>query len=218
VETKADGSGTVVPAQTVYIGKNLTVYSITRDQYGNFVGNPETNWSLTAISGGVLDTDLSAASGASVTFTGHAVGTAVIHAEITDLTSVDSGALTVKKKSSSTGSGGGGGGAPPPAAPSLQVAGLNTASPVTMNTDGTTKAAAQYKTGDGKLSLDITAGTKLTNSTGATLTTLSAAVLANPPAAPEGNAILLAYELGPEGATFTPALTLTFSYGTLPES
>jgi hypothetical protein len=27
----------------------------------------------------------------------------------------------------------------------------------------------------------------------------------------------LAYELGPEGAAFTPALTLTFSYGTLPE-
>jgi hypothetical protein len=217
VETKADGSGTVVPAQTVYIGKNLTVYSITRDQYGNYVGNPETNWSLTNISGGVLATDLSASSGPSVTFTGSKAGSAVIHAEITDLTSVDSGALTVKKKSSSTGSGGGGGGAPPPAAPSLQVAGLNTASPVTMNTDGTTKAAAQYKTGDGKLSLDITAGTKLTNSTGATLTTLSAAVLANPPAAPEGNAILLAYELGPEGAAFTPALTLTFSYGTLPE-
>jgi hypothetical protein len=86
-----------------------------------------------------------------------------------------------------------------------------------MNTDGTTKAAAQYKTGDSKLILDIASGTKLTNSQGKTLTTLSAAVLANPPAPPESSAILLAYEFGPEGAAFTPALTLTFSYGTLPE-
>jgi hypothetical protein len=123
----------------------------------------------------------------------------------------------MKAKSSGSTGGGGGGGAPPPAAPSLQTTGLNSAAPVTMNTDGTTKAAAQYKTGDSKLTLDIASGTKMINSQGKTLTTLSAAVLANPPAAPEGNAVLLAYELGPEGAAFTPALTITFSYGTLPE-
>jgi hypothetical protein len=94
---------------------------------------------------------------------------------------------------------------------------LTAVTPASLTTEGAATAAAQYKSHDGKLILDIAAATKLTNSTGDTLTTLSAAVLADPPPAPEGNAILLAYELGPEGATFDPELTLTFSYGTLPE-
>src|SRR5439155_585009 len=47
VETAADGSGTVVPAQNLTAGNALTVYAITRDASGNFVANvAATAWSL----------------------------------------------------------------------------------------------------------------------------------------------------------------------------
>jgi hypothetical protein len=43
------------------------------------------------------------------------------------------------------------------------------------------------------------------------LTALSSEVLASPPAPPAGNALVLAYNLSPEGATFNPALTIILS-------
>jgi len=95
VETLADGSGAVVPAQSLASGSTLTVYSITRDQFGNFVANaaPDT-WSLTGKTGGVVDGDL-VGGGASAVMTGHLVGSGVIHAAISGLTPTDSGAITV---------------------------------------------------------------------------------------------------------------------------
>ena len=95
VETAANGSGTVVPAQTVSGGGTITAYAITRDAVGNFVANVTPNsWSLVNITDGVVNGDL-AASGASATFTGNLAGTANIHATISGLTSVDSGLITV---------------------------------------------------------------------------------------------------------------------------
>ena len=48
VETLANGSGTVVPAQTNSAGAAITVYAIARDTYGNFVINIAADaWSLT---------------------------------------------------------------------------------------------------------------------------------------------------------------------------
>ena len=76
VETAADGSGTVVGAQSVTAGNTLTVYAITRDAQGNFVANVTGTWSLTSISGGVANTDLSPTSGTSANFIGHLVGSA----------------------------------------------------------------------------------------------------------------------------------------------
>jgi hypothetical protein len=38
-ETKPDGSGVVVPAQTLKVGQSLTVYAVGRDAAGNFVEN-----------------------------------------------------------------------------------------------------------------------------------------------------------------------------------
>lgn len=58
VETVADGSGTVVPAQSVTASNTLTVYGVTRDQFGNYVANPSgTAWSLTNKTGGVGDSE-----------------------------------------------------------------------------------------------------------------------------------------------------------------
>jgi len=97
VETAANGSGTVVPAQNVTSGSSITVYSITRDAQGNFVANvAATAWSLPTKTGGVVDGDLVTAGDAkSATFTGHLVGTAKIRATSGSLATTDSGLITV---------------------------------------------------------------------------------------------------------------------------
>jgi hypothetical protein len=97
VETAANGSGTVVAAQNVTAGSSITVYSVSRDTYGNFVANVAADsWSLQGATGGVVAGDLVAAGDSkSATFTGHVVGTAKIHVAKTGLTSVDSGTITV---------------------------------------------------------------------------------------------------------------------------
>jgi hypothetical protein len=98
VETKADGSGIVVPAQNVTAGSSITNYPITRDSYGNFIANVAADaWSLVNQTGGVLDSDLVPAPDAkSAVFTAHAVGTANIHVDSGSLSSIESGLLTAK--------------------------------------------------------------------------------------------------------------------------
>ncbi|MDD5402848.1 MAG: S8 family serine peptidase, partial [Dehalococcoidales bacterium] len=98
VETAADGSGSEVKAQSLKAGSSLTVYGITRDQYNNYVDNPaDTTWSLANPTVGVIETDLSAASGASVTLTAHLAGTAVIRALNGALPPGESGIITITK-------------------------------------------------------------------------------------------------------------------------
>jgi hypothetical protein len=97
VETAANGTGTVVPAQSQASGSSVTVYSITRDASNNFVSNAAaTAWTLENITGGVLAGDLVAAvDSKSATFTGHVVGSAEIKATSGALTATSSGAITV---------------------------------------------------------------------------------------------------------------------------
>jgi autotransporter-associated beta strand protein len=99
VETQPDGSGTLVAAQSVAPGGagTVTAYAISRDTYGNFLGNVSATWSLQNKTGGVVDGDLAPASGLSSTFTGNLSGTANIRASSGVLTSVDSGLLTVSR-------------------------------------------------------------------------------------------------------------------------
>ncbi len=97
VETQPDGNGTVVPAQSIGAGGSITVYAITRDALGNFVGNVAADaWSLQSMTGGVTTGDLVASGDKkSATFTGHAAGSAHIHATSGSLGTVSSGTLTV---------------------------------------------------------------------------------------------------------------------------
>ena len=96
VETAADGSGTVVPAQNVTSGNTVTGYAITRDASGNFVANAAATWSLANKTPDVVDGDLVAAGdNKSAVFTGALIGTAQMHAAISSLTG-NSGILTVK--------------------------------------------------------------------------------------------------------------------------
>lgn len=97
VETQADGGGAVVGIQDVISGNSITVYAVTRDVEGNFVGNVAADsWSLIDIGGEVVDGDLTnPVDSKSAVFKGALVGTAVIHATSGGLISVDSGIITV---------------------------------------------------------------------------------------------------------------------------
>jgi 2',3'-cyclic-nucleotide 2'-phosphodiesterase (5'-nucleotidase family) len=101
VETNADGSGIVVPAQSVTLGNAITVYAVSRDSNVAYIANAAASWSLGSITGSIAIGDLLAATdGKSATFTPHAAGTAVIHAVVNGLTSVDSGVLVAVAPSS----------------------------------------------------------------------------------------------------------------------
>ena len=84
---------------------------------------------------------------------------------------------------------------------------------------GVAQQSSHLKTQDEKVSLDVSEGTKLLDSQGEALASLSASEVTSPPAPPAKNAIVSAYDFGPDGATFEPAITLTMNYtpDTLPE-
>ena len=95
VETAADGSGTIVAAQSVSVNSSITAYSVSRSNADVFVANPAATWSLTSITGSVVGGDLvPAGDNKSATFTPHAAGSAIIHAVIGGLNSVDSGVIS----------------------------------------------------------------------------------------------------------------------------
>lgn len=97
VETKADGTGTAVPAQTIASGNSITVYAISRDASNNFIANVAADvWSLQNGTGGVVAADLVPSSDKkSAVFTGHAVGSAQIRATSGSLATTMSGVITV---------------------------------------------------------------------------------------------------------------------------
>ncbi len=103
--------------------------------------------------------------------------------------------------------GGGGGGF----GSQLVGIGLSGTSPF-MDGNGRALTAGQIRTPDGKLSLTILVGTYVWNAAGAAQSFLSATPLTEPPQAPPQHALILAYEMGPSGVTFNPAITLTMSY------
>ena len=96
VETTANGSGNVVPAQNIIAGNSLTVYAASRDQYGNFISNSPGTWSLVNKTGNITNSDLvPGVDNKSAIFTGHLAGTANIHVASNGLDSTDSGIITV---------------------------------------------------------------------------------------------------------------------------
>jgi len=72
---------------------------------------------------------------------------------------------------------------------------------------------------DENLTITIEAGTIALDAEGEPLSTLTVDVDPNPPEPPEGTYLIAAYDFGPDGATFAPPITLTWSYDpeTLPE-
>ena len=81
IETLASGTGTEIDARSIAAGSSLTAYAISRDASNNYLGNVAATWSLTNQTDGVANGDLvPAGDNKSAVFTGHAPGTAIIHA------------------------------------------------------------------------------------------------------------------------------------------
>lgn len=96
VETAADGTGTLVPAQNITAGNSITLYAIARDAGGNFLSNTVAGWSLQNTSGGVQGGDLApSADGMSAVFSARLIGTAEVRATANALSIENSGTLTV---------------------------------------------------------------------------------------------------------------------------
>lgn len=97
LETAADGSGTIVAAQSLTSGSSITIYAITRDASNRFVANVGADvWSLENITGSVVAGDLVPASDSkSAVFTAHSIGTSDIKATSGALTVTPSGMITV---------------------------------------------------------------------------------------------------------------------------
>ncbi|MFH1031639.1 MAG: hypothetical protein V1767_03625 [Chloroflexota bacterium] len=75
------------------------------------------------------------------------------------------------------------------------------------NANGVFTSDASITSPNGVCSLAIKSGTTALDQSGSRLGSILIAPSANPPSAPGANIIGLAYELGPNGATFNPPIT-----------
>jgi len=104
------------------------------------------------------------------------------------------------------GGGGGGGGAPPLPAGTTDVRGMATS-------EGRFTSSVTAASEDKLCSLTIPKGTIGLDKDLKPLTQISVAPMTTPPAPPADSKVIgLAYDFGPEGATFQPPITVTFSY------
>lgn len=96
IETRADGAGTLISAQSLVPAQTLTVYAISRDVNDVFVANVAATWTLTSKTGSVVDGDLVAAGDTkSAVFTADENGTAIIHAATADPFTADTGIVSI---------------------------------------------------------------------------------------------------------------------------
>ncbi len=81
------------------------------------------------------------------------------------------------------------------------------------DSDGEIQETVEATSEDGALTLTIPEGTIARDENGDPLETLEAALDESPASPPEDAAVIgLAYDFGPDGATFDPPITITFSY------
>jgi len=97
VETAANGTGTVVPDQSLPSGSHLTVHAIARDLNGNFVSNiAAENWYLVNSTGGIVSGDLVPSGDRKrAVFTGRLAGATRIRANAGGLIPTPTGIITV---------------------------------------------------------------------------------------------------------------------------
>ena len=186
-------SQTQVKLDWTYDGQNLTGFRIERSR-DNFIN---------------IETTLTAPAAADRTFTDGSLTAATtyyyrIFALNGNLASAASAILSAATQS--PGGGGGGGG-------SAQLTGTGlTGTGPGMDGGGKTLSAGTLTTTDGKCSLVIPINTTIRNAAGAAQFTVSASAMASPPAAPPQGAVIVAYEMGPTGVTFSPAFTISMTY------
>jgi predicted GH43/DUF377 family glycosyl hydrolase len=121
----------------------------------------------------------------------------------------------VYSQSSGSGSGGGssGGGGGGGGVKYTPVNINNCISPVPLRVDsqGIVESAVTLTSPDGKV-INIAAGTKLLDFSGKPLSSLDIQPVTPLPAVPNGDTVVMAFNLSPEGANFVPALNITVNY------
>jgi len=109
---------------------------------------------------------------------------------------------------------------PPPPPPTIEASFFGDTTTVTIDSSGIVQETAEFTSPTGELTITIPEGTMALDEEGEPLTGLTAETMDDPPPPPEdGTVIGLAYDFGPDGATFDPPLSLTFTYDpdSLPE-
>ncbi|MFC1962537.1 hypothetical protein ACFLWB_00850 [Chloroflexota bacterium] len=121
------------------------------------------------------------------------------------------GSVTYTSGSAAGGAAGGGAVVTPPPAPGLPPGTSDVSGFV--STDGTFTETVVAESLDRKSALTINEGTRGLTQDGDRLTQISIAKIGESPAPPrDSNVVGLTYNLGPDGATFDPPITITFTY------
>lgn len=95
----------------------------------------------------------------------------------------------------------------------VTMTGLTSDDPLKVDNSGKSQNTVRLSnSGPGKPSIEIPAGTMMKTSTGAALTTITIAPPATTPPAPPQNTVVLAQDMGPDGATFQPPISLTMAF------
>jgi hypothetical protein len=87
-----------------------------------------------------------------------------------------------------------------------------TGSEITVDNKGITTVEGKLVTDKGDATLVIPAGTKMVKTHGAPVNNISARPMATPPTPPPSGTIVLAYDFGPDGASFNPPITMTIPF------
>jgi len=115
--------------------------------------------------------------------------------------------------STPSGGGGGGGGSMKEAENYLSVTMLGNSSKYKIGAEGNLTQAVEVSSGDGRVILSLGKGTACLDPYGRWLSSITIKKETSPPSLPENHQIVgQAYKLGPEGASFYPALNLTLGY------
>lgn len=81
-----------------------------------------------------------------------------------------------------------------------------------VNSTGVVQSTTTLTSEDGRVTLNIPAGTVLKTAAGGPLISMTVSVPDSIPAPPSGKTVILALDFGPDGATFDPPITLTLTY------
>jgi len=108
---------------------------------------------------------------------------------------------------------GGVGGGAPPAVDTLETSLFGSTDTFPISATGKITEKITATSADGNLTVTVPKDTIALDKHGDPLSNLTSAVDVSPPSPPEDTHIIgLAYDFGPDGATFDPAITLTWSY------
>ena len=153
------------------------------------------------------------ASSISYAASGLTVGTHSVTVTVSDKAGNEATRSWVFQVDTGGGGGGGGGGGSGGGFDQVEASLFGETTEIDIDSDGVIQEAVEATSEDGNLTIIIEEGTVALDEVGEPLETLEVEVDESPPAPPANTQVIgLAYDFGPDRATFDPPLTLTFEY------